>query len=144
MDYYQSVVAQWLVSDGRTLLAEEYYLRTSHVTEFKHSDQECLWPDMVAVRLNDKEVFLCEVTWSRGWSRIEEKLENYADRMPSIRESIECWLGIPQDFELRIWYFVPEGHIEKIKAKKPPGLKLDFTALEEIKPWTYTHGQRKA
>ena len=33
MDYYQSVVAEWLVSDGRTLVAEEYYLRAKNVEE---------------------------------------------------------------------------------------------------------------
>ena len=144
MDFFRSNVAEWLVSDGKTLLAEEYYLRTSHVREFKHKGHAYLWPDIVAVRLCDKEVFLCEVTWSNDWSKIKRKLDKYAERMPGIREALEFWLGIPPEFNLSIWYFVPEDHIEKIKGRKPPGLQLDFTPLEQIKQWEYTHGLRPA
>ena len=142
MDYFQSIVAEWLVSDGRTLLAEEYYLRTSHVRELKHRDQTYLWPDIIAVRLHDRKVFLCEVTWSRNWSAIKRKLEKYAEHMPEIRDALEHWLGIPHDFGMSIWYFVPENHICKIGERKPRGLQLDFTSLEDVQPWKYTHGQR--
>ncbi len=144
MDYFQSIVADWLVSDGRTMVAEEYYLRTSHVRDFKHPNQTYLWPDIVAVRLCDKEVFLCEVTWSCNWSRIKTKLDKYAVSMPNIREALEIWLGIPQDFNVGIWYFVPKDHIEGIKVRKPLDLQLKWTPLEETLPWTYTYGQRDA
>ena len=121
MDYYQSIVAQWLVSDGRTFLAEEYYLRTSRVREFKHRDQTYLWPDIIAVRLRDRKVFLCEVTWSRNWGTIERKLEKYSENMPEIRDALDHWLGIPHDFDASIWYFVPEDHIAKIRERNALG-----------------------
>jgi hypothetical protein len=145
MDYYQTIVSEWLTSDGRTLVAQEYGLRTSHVNEFRHKEQSNLWPDILAVRLNDKQVFLCEVTWSKDWGRIKEKMCVYDVHMPQIRLSLENWLGIPatDDWKLDVWYFVPKVHIEKIVQRKPQELRLRLTPLELIKPWTYTHGWRE-
>lgn len=145
MDYFQTVVGEWLTADGRTLIAQEYGLRTSDVRSFKSKNQTNLWPDIVAVRLMDKKVYLCEITWSRDWQRIKLKLDNYWNLLPSIKDALECWLGIPQteEWAVSVWYFVPESHTMRIMAMRPGELNLRVTKLEDIKPWTYTHGWRQ-
>ena len=144
MDYYQSIVAEWLTADGRTLVAQEYGLRTSHVQEFKVKGQKNLWPDILAVRPRDKRAFLCEVSWSKDWKRTGEKLAKYHELMPQIRESLDHWLAIPtsNDWVVHVWYFVPEAQVEKTKQLGPAGLGLRVSSLDQIKPWTYTHGWR--
>ena len=102
-----------------------------------------MWPDLVAVRLNEKKAFICEVTWSKNWSEIKIKLDKYADRTEDIQKSLHHWLGINHDFEVRIWYFVLKDNIKKIRERKLQNLRLVFTSLEKIKPWRYTHGFRE-
>lgn len=142
--YFENIVAQWLMADGRTLITEEYPLRISHATEFTHKGQKVRWPDILAVRPKDKDIFLCEVTWLKSWSKIQEKIEEYSEHEDKIRSCLEHWLGIGDvGWDLKIWYFVPSKHTERIQSMACNGLLLKTTTLEEIKPWTFTWGFRE-
>ena len=139
--YYEEAVATWLVADGRTLIAPQYPVRINAPT----ADTPVTWPDILAVRPKDKEVFLCEVSWSRDWTRHCQKFTKYRDHRENIHASLEHWLGVGgEEWQLSVWYFVPEKHVEKIEGMMGcAGLPLKVTALESIKPWTYAWGFRK-
>lgn len=144
MDYFQNTVAEWLGSDSRTLLVQEYYLRLSNHEVLSSSNQEYRWPDIVAVRMADEQVFLCEVTWSGNFSELARRVTAYFERLEAVRTSLRYWLGIPEGWQIAVWMFVPRGHVPKLASKARPDWRVRFTALEDIRPWEYVHGCRPA
>ncbi len=139
---YEEAVSTWLVADGRTLIAPQYPVRIGEATRSK----PVRWPDILAVRPKDRQIFLCEVTWSKDWSRLCRKIDEYHDRLDDIRTSLDHWLGIGcAEWQVSVWYFVPEAHVDKIGSRRPyDGSFLKVTPLESIKPWTYAWGFREA
>lgn len=139
---YENVIAAWLVADGQTLIAPQYPLRIGEPT----MPEPVRWPDILAVQPKDRQVFLCEVTWHDGWSRHGQKVAEYHEHIDNIRATLEHWLGIGGEaWQISVWYFVPEAHVEKIGSMEPrDSLQLRVTSLESIKPWTYTWGYRNA
>lgn len=143
MDIFcEEAVATWLVADGRTLIAPQYPVRIGDPT----TREPVMWPDILAVQPKDRQIFLCEVTWAEPSSRNRDKIAKYRDHLENIRASLEHWLGIGDDgdgWQFSVWYFVPAAHVEKIEEMKTDDLRLKVTALEDLKPWTYTWGFRE-
>lgn len=139
---YENVIAAWLVADGQTLIAPQYPLRIGEPT----MAEPVRWPDILAVQPKNRRAFLCEVTWSKDWSRHGKKIAEYRDHIDNIRASLEHWLGIEGEaWQISVWYFVPAAHVEKIRSMETGvDFPLKVTSLESIKPWSYTWGYRKA
>lgn len=139
---YEDIVAAWLVADGRTLIASQYPLRIGEPS----ASEPVRWPDILAVRPKEKHVLICEVTWSKDWSRLRKKIAVYRDHVDNIRASLENWLGVGDEaWQLSLRYFVPDADVIKIEESIDPDdrLPVKFTPLESIKPWTYTWGFRE-
>ncbi len=146
----EETVETWLVADGRTLVAPQYALGIGTDPEIKDPYR---WPDILAVRPKDREILLCEVTWSKGWSDLRKKISGYRSHSNNIRAGLKHWLGIGDEkWRIEIWYFVPQenvGHfmsnvIHHKTIENDDGMAVKVVPLEETVPWKYVWGWRES
>ncbi len=136
ISYHQEIVVQYLSSDPRLFISEEYYVGWG-----KEAKGEHIWVDVVAVDICNKEVFLVEITSDPYARQIIKKLNlTYSTMLPTVRTAMLGGLGLPDDWSIRPWIFVRREAVSKILDKidshlVPKITHLEMTAWEwEYKP----------
>lgn len=140
MDYFQSIVEQYLQADRANLISTEFFLQ--------HKDKENdLGPpnwyiDILNVNMREQRVYLCEITYARKLHDLIKKLRAWTENSQKISQALQR-AHIPQEWPVRVWLFVPESSIQKLLPQLP---NFDspprITPLEMTLPWKYDRWNR--
>ena len=152
MDYYQGVVTEYLRADRAIFVNTECCIQLN-----PSSNPDCTGPhwfcDAVAVNLRDKEVFLCEITYSKTLSALVKRLSSWAATWGPLRSALSRDCGVNHEWPVRPWLFVPNDlrillDLKLLKimnvgngAGQMPRPKI--TNLEDVTPWKYASSNRQ-
>lgn len=153
MDYYQGIVADFLTGDPTVFVKPEFCVRLDADGPLKKGEH--WYCDILAVSFGAREVYLCEVTYSQTVGALYRRLRDWAENWGAIREAIHRDAGVPRDWEIRPWVFVPreQGELAKDRITRiragfgAPGdmPEAEVTCLEDVVPWLHRspHGRTK-
>lgn len=146
MDNFESVVIDFLRAD-RSLFVNSQCCIQLNPGENPDVSGPHWYCDAVAISLKAKVAFLCEMTYASPPRSLFNRLEAWAKDWPLVRIALARDSGIPADWSVRPWLFVPEanrGRVEKFLATLPgtdmPAPRV--SALEDALPWRYRSWNR--
>lgn len=151
MDYYQSVVIDYLRADRAVFVNTECCIQINPGDNPDTSGPHW-YCDAVALNLRSKEIFLCEISYATHLSALIKRLRSWHDNWKGVvdglfRDSHLAELRWP----VRPWLFVPEDRIpllEKRLKEMANGQALKFspkiTPLENVQPWLHSSYNRKS
>lgn len=152
MDYFQGVVTDYLRANRATFVNTECCIQL-HPGANPDTSGPHWYCDAVAVNLQERKAYLCEVTYSKTLGALAKRLSNWSESWPLLRVALERDCGIALDWRVRPWLFVPqqlEGllaqHLSKMPSASNTGEqmpKAKVTWLEEVTPWKYNSWHRE-
>lgn len=145
MDYFQGVVTEYLRAKRSVCVNTECLLQ---LDEGKNTPTNRHWYcDIVAVDFSEKCVYLCEVTYSATMQSLLARLSAWREHWPMLLSAIHRDCGIPSDWTVSPWVFIPEKYkgkfVEKIQAQSATASNVNgmpmprITHLESTLPWSY-------
>lgn len=152
MDYFQGVVTEYLRANRATFVNTECCIQLNEGPNPDVSGPHW-YCDAVAINLQEKQAYLCEISYSRSLDGLGRRLAGWAESWPLLRTALARDCGIPLDWKVRPWLFVPQGLeavLLKQLAKLPklenadsqmPAAKVMW--LEEVAPWKYKSWDRR-
>ena len=142
MDYFQGVVAEYLRADRSTFVNPEFCLQLDEGVK-EPSKGTSWYIDLLAVSFKDKTVYLCEVTYAKVPGALISRLTAWCSNWQRMLETVRRDAGVPADWPVRPWLFVPEVGIKTLVAKLPPLPVIPrITPLEMTEPWKYNGWNR--
>ena len=151
MDYFQGVVAEYLRANRSTFINTECLIQLDEGSvPAKGRHWYC---DIVAVNLAEKNVYLCEVTFSKTLQALTNRLQAWNANWPAIKTALVRDCGVESDWGIAPWLFIPRGlqsvldtRLTQLKgigegAASMPTPKVEY--LEEVLPWKYQYWDRK-
>lgn len=137
MDYYQSVVAEFLKADRACFINPEFWLR-GNVDRAKQYAKPHWYVDILAVHLRLKRVFLCEVTYAKKAPSLILRLTAWRDHWETILETLREDACLDPSWPVQPWIFAPQSVLDSIRPTITQlHQSIKFKALEEVVPWNY-------
>ena len=150
MDYFQGVVTEYLVADRASFVNTELLLQLDAGNPEKGRHWYC---DAAAVNFREKTLFLCEVTYSKSMAALARRFLSWNENWCELRTAISRDCGIPRDWIVQPWAFVPKAYSDILKSKIgeiPKSMPTPdvmpyprITHLELVVPWEYVTWDRK-
>jgi hypothetical protein len=137
MDYFETVVRQYLRSDPSVFVNTDFALVLNRTGEARH---EHVRIDALAVDFEQRTVFLCEITSARNIGDLAERIMKLRNDWRGYCGALVREAHVPADWPVRLWAFVP-AHAEKVVRSLAHGLPLSVTALEDIAPCKPSYGK---
>jgi hypothetical protein len=144
MDYFQHVVQDYLRSSRTRFVNPQCLIQLDAGKERKGRHWYC---DFLTIDFSDRTVYLCEVTFARGLQSLIKRLAAWNAHWPDVRRAIVRDCGVPEDWNVATWLFVPEDYQALIgpRLQRPAttgdqGLAMPnpkITTLESVLPWKY-------
>jgi len=144
VDYFQGVVTEFLRADRAVFVNPECMIQLDQAGAKKGRHWFC---DVMAIKPRDRSVYLCEVTYSRTLHALLQRLGTWNSHWPEICHAISRDNGVPADWAVRPWIFIPTECLEPYKKKLPLFVKSvaatpqmpspRVTFLEHVAPWKY-------
>lgn len=152
MDYFQGVVTEYLRANRATFVNTECCIQL-HDSPNPDNSGPHWYCDAVAVNLKEKTAYLCEVTYSKSLSALVKRLTGWATHWPLLRVALSRDCGIPEDWVVRPWLFVPSSlgealhqNLAKLPQTGDAGIMMPnakVTWLEDVVPWKYKSWNRE-
>lgn len=148
MDYFEGVVIEYLRADRSLFVNTQCCIQLNE--GFNPDTSGPHWYcDAVAVSIKSKAAYLCEITYASPPASLFKRLESWASSWPQLRAALARDSGIPQDWAVTPWIFVPQGNRAKVEAfasalphEHMPVPKVQ--ELESVMPWLYRSWDRVA
>ena len=142
MDYFESVVAQYLQRDRGSFISTEFFL-THKEKQTDPGPPEWL-VDILNVNMRERRVYLCEISYARPLQALEKRVREWAEHWPKVVETVRRHSSVPTEWPINVSLFVPSKYVEGLKTKLPafPDHVPTITALEETLPWKYNRWKR--
>jgi len=152
MDYFESVVLEYLRADRALCLNTQYCIQ---INEGENPDTSGphWYCDAVAADFRSQCMFLCEITYANPPASLRERLCAWNDHWVKVCIAIARDSGLGDDWIVRPWLFVRETAIPKvIKDLKQLEVSAQgkvmlptprITPIEMAMPWEYTWYNRK-
>ena len=153
VDYYQSVVIEYLRADRAVFVNTEYCIQ---IEPGKNPDVSGphWYCDAVAIDFGTQPtptVFLCEVSYAEKLQALTNRLKHWSAHWEDLRQALARDSHIRQDWPVRPWLFVPQKLIPLAKEKLIGILTSDassafhprITHLEAVQPWNYSSWQHR-
>lgn len=146
MDYYQSVVVEYLRADRAVFVNTEYCIQINPGNNPDISGPHW-YCDAVALDFRSKTIFLCEISYSKTMADLTTRLKCWHDNWDGVRHAIarDSRLSLSEDWSIRPWLFVPQESVsllnqrlEKIANGKELNFSYDITHLEAVQPWRFS------
>ena len=145
MDFFQGVVTEFLRAKRSVFVNPECLLQ---LDDGPKTQKDRHWYcDIVAVDFSEKVVYLCEVTYSATMQSLVGRLASWQKHWPMLVSAIRRDCGIPIDWTVCPWVFIPEKYKEKFWARframqsaGEPSCEMPtprVTQLESTLPWKY-------
>ena len=149
MDYFQGVVSDYLRANRGTYVNSECCIQLNP-GENPDTTGPHWFCDALAVQLPSRTAYLCEVSFAKELSALRGRLKEWRQNWVQLRVALERDCGIPLDWRVRPWAFVPAdlrgklaeySKMSELAASDamPP---IRVTALEEVLPWKYKSWHR--
>lgn len=138
MDYYESVVLDYLRADRAVFLNTEYCLQVKP-GQCKGLHWFC---DAVALDLRSATIFLCEISYAEGLAALIKRLRAWHEHWEGIRIALERDSSLLESWAVRPWLFVPEKSVPLlVKRLGQIGDELHpvITPLEMVQPWCWSY-----
>lgn len=144
MDYYQGVVLDYLRTDRAIFVNPECCIQ---LKEGKAPAKNAHWYcDAVAIDLSGPTVFLCEISYAAGLSKLIHRLGAWSQHWDGVQHALQRDCKISSGWPVRPWLFVPEQDVEKLVSRvnlMSGGnghrvLRPRITTLESVQPWNRT------
>lgn len=143
MDYFQGIVAEYLRANRATFINPEYCLQLDE-KEKAPSKGSSWYVDILAINIAQRAVFLCEVTYSQSLSALLKRLTEWSQHWAQILHALHRDSGVPMEWSVRPWVFIPETLIPRFVTKTPEfSAKPIITPLEMTMPWLYCTWDRR-
>jgi hypothetical protein len=99
------------------------------------------------VSFKERTGYLCEITYAARAPSLLARLNGWNEHWPGVRAALARDSGVPLDWVVRPWLFVPEAHAERLRASLAgfgnfPSPRITF--LEDVVPWRYRSWDRGA
>lgn len=149
MNYYESVVVDYLRSDRRIFVNTECCIQLNEADNPDNSGPHW-YCDAVACDFAAKCTFLCEISYSKQLGDLTKRLRGWHDNWDLVCSALRRDSFIPPDWQVRAWLFVPEMLLPHLlqRLEKIGGVEhsLRFTPritpLEMVQPWRYRSWNR--
>lgn len=151
MDHFQGVVTDYLRANRATFVNTECCIQL-----YPGANPDTSGPhwycDAIAINLQASKAYLCEVTYSKSLAALAKRLSRWREHWPQLREALRRDCGIPLDWTVQPWVFIP-GELEHVllrlvpRPQEPDDLQaqmpaLKVTHLESVVPWKYPSWNR--
>lgn len=145
MDYFQGVVTEYLRAKRSVFVNTECLLQ---LDEGPMTPKGRFWYcDIVAADFRKKTLYLCEVTYSATMQSLIGRLRAWQRHWPMLVFAIHRDCGIPSDWTVAPWVFIPEKYAGTLQNKlkslgQTNGASEQMpipriTYLESTLPWEY-------
>lgn len=146
MDHFESIVFEYLRADRSLFVNTQccIQLYPGHNPDTSGPHWYC---DAVAVSFKTKAVYLCEITYATPPISLLKRLTAWNKDWSILCQALVRDSGIPDDWPIRPWLFVPETLVERVTSfaatltpsnVPPPRV----TKLEDVLPWRYCSWNR--
>ena len=148
MNYYESVVMDYLRADRAIFLNTEYCIQINPGNpDISGPHWYC---DAIALDLRSKEIFLCEISYAVRLADLIKRLKGWHDNWKGVCDAVARDSFLCEPWPVRPWLFVPESHVPlleqrlgEITSGQPPHFVPKITHLEMVQPWRYASWNRK-
>lgn len=141
MDHFKTVVMDYLQSDKAVFVNAECCLQLDPLADSERHGQSCSC-DAVAIDLRHRAVYLCHAAFEHKLHAFIEELYVWTRNWDSIKASLQRDCGVPANWRVYVWLFVPKDSIEMADEKLEQlrqtigsKFKVKITALEDAQPW---------
>jgi hypothetical protein len=145
MDYYQSVVMDYIRADRATFVNTETCIQLNP----GNPDTSGLhwYCDAVVTDFRDRRIFLTEISFSKQLSDLAQRLRGWAANCDGVCAALARDSCLPIEWPVRPWLFVPEDRLPQLcKVLGSTGAEGHFvprvTTLEMVQPWRYRSWDR--
>lgn len=148
MDYFEGVVLNYIRSDRSVFVNSECCIQLNEASNPDKSGPHW-YCDAVCVDFRNKNILLCEISFSSSLSTLVSKLKDWNIYWDRLAFSLERDSNLPKGWPVRPWIFVPEIRIplllKRIKEFSENGT-LNYTPLitplELTQPWRFRSWNR--
>ena len=144
LDYYQSLVTEYLRADRSTFVNTEFCIQLDSDRTPKDRHWFC---DAVALECSSKTVFPCEVSFAEGLGALLKRLRAWQSHWPELCAAVvrdASLTALAVGWEVRPWLFIPAASVSKIEKNLPKDapFRPRVTTLEMVQPWNYRSWNR--
>jgi hypothetical protein len=152
MDYYQGIVTEYLRADRAMFVNTECCIQLNPGQNPDRTGPHW-YCDAVAINLRDREVFLCEISFSSSLADLGKRLSGWHANWHALRHALARDLYIDPSWPVTPWVFVPQELFRTLESRlartyrnetmspeQMPYTKATF--LEEVVPWKYRSWNR--
>jgi hypothetical protein len=144
LDYYQGVINDYIAADRALFINPEFCLQINAATNAETNGTHW-YADAVAVDFRDRNIFLCEMTFSSSLYSLIKRLTSWKEHWHLIPEILKRDAFLPEEWPIRPWIFVPEERVPKllkgisalINDTEQPLPTPRITTMEMVQPWQY-------
>ncbi len=141
MDYFQGVVLEYLRADRSCFVNPEFWIRGN----LKSAHDKPHWfVDVLALQMERKEVWLCEVTYAKQPRALIQRLKDWKAHWTTINQTLKEDTFIDKDWPLIPWVFGAPDTLKVVdpvlKDLFPEGKSM---SLDKVLPWLYCNYDRK-
>lgn len=143
MDYFQGVVAEFLRADRACFINSEFFISIDP-SKGEYQKDKHWFVDVLAIHLTQQRAYLCEVTYARKPVALINRLGLWKVNWATIRQALQRDAGIPLDWPVYPWIFVPaefQPEIRPTLERLFPG-EYRLSKLEDTVPWKYPNWNR--
>jgi hypothetical protein len=155
MNYYESVVFDYLRADRTVFLNTEYCIQINPGDNPDTSGPHW-YCDAVALKFQAEEVkiFLVEISYAKNLAGLIKRLKDWNDNWEGVcaalvRDSAFSYI-FATSWSMRPWLFVPEHLVCFLKERlvqiangQPLKFDYEITPLEKVVPWLFPAHNRK-
>ena len=143
MDYFQGVVTEYLRASRQTFVNPEFQLQLDGPSHAPPKGAHW-YVDLLAVNLEERAVYLCEVSYSQSLGQLVKRLTAWDSNWGKIGKALQRDAATGCDWPVRPWIFVHERALDKLIPRLLPlQVPPKITTLEMTLPWCYCSYDRK-
>jgi hypothetical protein len=145
MDYFQSVVAEYLQQDRCNFINTEFLI--SHRKKQSDKGTPEWLVDILCVSMRDARIYLCEVSYSPGLQSLLKRTRGWRNNWDLVTSKVREHSLLPaslSDWPIQVWLFVPQDLEDWLRLKLPSfDHQPKITSLERVLPWRYDRWPRE-
>ena len=153
MDYYESVVLNFLRADRSVFVNTEYCIQINSGPNPDTSGPHW-YCDAVALDFRSKEIYLCEISYATYLADLIKRLKAWNDNWDGVCRAVarDSFFGdrfLSEPWPIRPWLFVRkeartrlEQRLKNIANGQPPKFVSKITELEMVQPWLFSSFNR--
>lgn len=142
MSHYQEPVRDFLHAKRSVFVSPECKIQLNSEKQDKGTYWYC---DVIAIDLETRTVYLCEVTYSKTLAALLSRLTAWDVNWSQIKSALVRDCCIDASWDVAPWVFFPSAQHETFMKKHVPTQmpRARVTFLESVTPWTYPEEARR-